>query len=393
MTHSDRIAILAGSTGLAIVLTVGCGKGAAPAPQRGPGEAVPVEVAQVVSKTMPLDVRAIGNVVPSSTVGVKAQVGGLLQEVHFKEGQEVRRGQVLFTIDPRPFENDLRQAQAQLARDRAQLANAEADLARYRELVQDDFVTKEQFDQAKATAAALQATVEQDQAAIANAQVNLDYCTITAPISGRTGELLVHAGNLVKANDTNPLVVINRIQPVDVTFSVPEQRLEVIRRRQAQGKLAVTAYPAGESAAGVKGALELINNSVDASTGTILLKGRFANRDETLWPGQFVDVVLTLGVQTGAVVIPTRAVQSGQQGDFVFVVGADHTVESRPITVDRTVGQETVVSSGLSPGETVVTQGQLRLIPGATITVKTPTPTAGGAPTPAATPTPAGSPA
>jgi membrane fusion protein, multidrug efflux system len=393
MTHSDRIAILAGSTGLAIVLTVGCGKGAAPAQQRGPGEAVPVEVAQVVSKTMPLDVRAIGNVVPSSTVGVKAQVGGLLQEVHFKEGQEVRRGQVLFTIDPRPFENDLRQAQAQLARDRAQLANAEADLARYRELVRDDFVTKEQFDQAKATAAALQATVEQDQAAIANAQVNLDYCTITAPISGRTGELLVHAGNLVKANDTNPLVVINRIQPVDVTFSVPEQRLEVIRRRQAQGKLAVTAYPAGESAAGVKGALELINNSVDASTGTILLKGRFANRDETLWPGQFVDVVLTLGVQTGAVVIPTRAVQSGQQGDFVFVVGADHTVESRPITVDRTVGQETVVSSGLSPGETVVTQGQLRLIPGATITVKTPTPTAGGAPAPAATPTPAGSPA
>ncbi len=389
MTHSARITILAGSTGLAIVLTVGCGKGAAPAQQRGPGGAVPVEVAQVVSKTMPLDVHAIGNVVPSSTVGVKAQVGGLLQEVHFKEGQEVRRGQVLFTIDPRPFENDLRQAQAQLARDRAQLANAEADLARYRELVQDDFVTKEQFDQAKATAAALKATVQQDKAAIANAQVNLDYCTITAPISGRTGELLVHAGNLVKANDTNPLVVINRIQPVDVTFSVPEQRLDVIRRRQAQGKLAVTAYPAGESTAGVKGALELINNSVDATTGTILLKGRFANRDETLWPGQFVDVVLTLGMQTDAVVIPTRAVQSGQQGDFVFVVGADRKVESRSITVDRTVGQETVVSSGLSPGETVVTQGQLRLTPGATITVRTPTPTGGGTPTP----TPAGSPA
>ncbi|MEJ2289664.1 MAG: efflux RND transporter periplasmic adaptor subunit [Deinococcales bacterium] len=389
MTHSDRIAIVAGITGLTIVLTVGCGKGAAPAQQRGPGEAVPVEVAQVVSETMPLDVHAIGNVVPSSTVGIKAQVGGLLQEVHFKEGQEVRRGQVLFTIDPRPFENDLRQAQAQLARDRAQLANAEADLARYRELVRDDFVTKEQFDQAKATAAALRATVQQDKAAIANAQVNLDYCTITAPISGRTGELLVHAGNVVKANDSNPLVVINRIQPVDVTFSVPEQRLDAIRRRHDQGKLAVTAYPAAESAAGVKGVLELIDNTVDVSTGTILLKGRFANRDEALWPGQFVDVVLTLGVQTGAVVIPTRAVQSGQQGDFVFVVGANDQVESRPITIDRTAGQETVVSSGVSPGETVVTQGQLRLTQGTTITVRSPTPASGGTPTP----TPAGPPA
>lgn len=380
MIRIPRIAPLAAAACLALLAAAGCGTKSTP--QQGSRPAVPVEVAQAVSKTMPLDVHAIGNVVPSSTVGVEAQVGGVLQQVHFREGEEVAQGQLLFTIDERPFRNDLRQAEAQLDRDRAQLANAEAQLARYASLVEDDFVTKEQFDQAKATADSLQATIEQDQAAIANAQVNLDYCTITAPISGRTGELLVHAGNLVKANGDTPLVVINRIRPIDVTFSVPEQRLPAIRQRQAHGRLPVTAYPGGEDATGVAGVLELIDNTVDVSTGTILLKARFANREEILWPGQFVDVVLTLGEQTGATVIPTQAVQTGQQGHFVFVVGAEDKVESRSISIDRTVGEETVVSSGVSPGEIVVTQGQLRLTPGATVTIATPTPPA----TPSATP-------
>ncbi len=337
----------------------------------GPAGPVPVAATTVESRSMPYLITAIGTVATSSTVAVKAQVGGTLEHVAFTEGQDVRKNDVLFTIDRRPYENAVKEAEAALARDRARLVKAKADVKRFTALRENEFVTAEQLDQAKADEAALKATVEADTAALENARLNLGYCTILSPISGRTGNLLVHQGNLVKANGDSPLVVINRIRPIDVRFSVPEAELPRVRAAMREGSLHVEARPQRDGTEPVEGTLTFIDNAVDTATGTIMLKASFENRDSHLWPGQFVDVVLTLGTQENAVVVPSQALVRSQSGLYAYVVKKDSTVESRDVTVDRTVGQESVVSSGLQPGETVVTDGQLRLTPGATVTVKT----------------------
>jgi membrane fusion protein, multidrug efflux system len=347
----------------ALVLS-GCSSRKKPAP-----EAVPVTVGTVTTKSVPIELTAIGSVQPYSTVAVKALINGELTEVHFREGQDVRKGDLLFTIDPRPYQAALAQAQAALARDRAQAINAQADARRYAELVKKDYVTEEQYDQTQATAAAAQATVQADEAAVEAARVNLSYCTIRSPIDGRTGNLMVHAGNVIKANDV-PLVTINQITPVYVAFSVPEQQLWEIKARAAAGKLDVLAAPAANSAPPGHGQLTFIDNAVDPTTGTIQLKATFPNRGRFLWPGEFVNVRLVLSKEANAVVAPAQAVQTGQEGEFVFVVKPDDTVESRPVTVARTVGQEAVIEKGLHPGERVVTDGQLRLVPGARVEIK-----------------------
>lgn len=333
--------------------------------------AMPVNVATAAKKTMPVEIRAIGNVVASATVSVLARVGGALEEVHFREGAEVEKGQLLFVIDPRPYEVALKEAEAYLARDQALQERAEADLKRYAELVKQDFVTKEQYDQARASAASLKATVQADEAAVKNARLQLSYCSIYAPIGGRTGDLLVDAGNLIKANDDHPMVVIYQIRPVEVSVAVPEEYLSRIRVSQASSPLKVRALSDREKPGTIaQGRLVFVNNTIDTATGTILLKASFANEDESLWPGQFVNVALTLGEQADVVVIPSNAVQTGQQGPYVFVVKDDHTVESRPVVVSRTLGEETVIEEGVQPGQTVVTDGQLRLAPGARVEIK-----------------------
>jgi multidrug efflux system membrane fusion protein len=359
---------------VAAFLTAGCTRngGVASAKPRDGGEAVPVAVATIAQRAMPVELRVVGTVEPSSTVGVRALVTGELTAVHFQEGQEVKKDELLFTIDPRPFAAQLHQAEAALARDTAQAENANAQVLRYRDLVGRGIATREQIDQISTNAAALQATVKADAAAVENATLQLQYATIHAPIGGRTGALMIQAGNVVKANDTAPLVVINQLAPIYVTFSVPEDNLPEIRRGDAAGSLQVTVeMPDGEGP-GERGRISFIDNAVDRSTGTIKVKGTFQNPDRRLWPGLFVNVVLTLKTEPHAVVAPSRAVQDTQDGHYVYVVKADRTVESRPVTVARTVGDWAVIASGLATGETVVTDGQLRLVAGKRVTIDRP---------------------
>ena len=357
---------LAGSVLCAALTLSGCARKAAPRPP----EAVPVTSASVERRSVPVEVTAIGHVEPYSTVSVKSQVAGTLLSVAFREGQNVRKGDVLFRIDPRPFEAVLAQAQANVARDRAQAKNAAAEVDRYAGLVQKDYVTREQYDQVKANAEALASTVKADEAAVENARLQLSWCTITAPIAGRTGSLLVHAGNVVKANDDNPLVVINQIEPVYVTFAPPETSLEDLRRPPGGRPLAVAAAPPSDPAHPRRGELTFVDNAVNPATGTITAKATFGNADESLWPGQYVNVTVVLRNEPDAVVVPSPAVQSGQNGSYVYVIKPDSTVESRPVSVERTQGTITVVAKGLAPGEQVVTDGQLRLTPGARVEVK-----------------------
>ena len=335
----------------------------------GAQPAVPVVVSTVARKTVPVQVEAVGKVEPLSTVAVLARVGGELTSVHFTEGQEVQKGQVLFTLDPRPYQAALAQAQAAVARDKAVAANSASDLKRYGDLVQKEYVTREQYDRIAAETASAGATVQADEAAVEAARLQLEYCTIRAPLSGRTGSLLVHQGNLVKANDAQPLVVINQIRPIYVSFSVPQAQLPEIEKYRSAGHLAVEAVPSEGGGAPQTGMLTFIDNQIDRATGTILLKATFPNDGRALWPGQFTKVRLTLAQQADAVVVPTQAVQTGQQGQYVYVVRADQTVEPRTVQVSRTVGGDTVIAAGLTPGETVVTDGQLRLAPG--VKVKT----------------------
>jgi membrane fusion protein, multidrug efflux system len=336
----------------------------------GPAAGVPVTIGQVEQKPMPITINAIGTVEAYTNVAVRAQTTGELISVNFREGDDVRKGQVLFTLDRRPLEAALAQAEANFNRDTAQAQNARAQAARAQDLAARGIATREQLDQMTANAAALDATVAADRAAVENARVELQYATIMAPIAGRTGALMVHAGNLVRANDTTPLVVINQIAPINVTFGIPESQLPAFKRYMAQGTVSVTAQPPNETAAPPVGRITFIDNAVDQTTGTIKLKGTFANEKRHLWPGQFVNVVVTLTTDPRAVVVPTPAVQTGQQGQFVFVVKPDQTVELRPVTTSRSIGSETVIDTGLKPGETVVTDGQLRLTPGARISVK-----------------------
>jgi multidrug efflux system membrane fusion protein len=385
---------------------------------------VPVGVAAVEQKVVPLQVLAVGNVQAYTTVGVKSQVAGQILRVHFKEGDEVKRGDLLFTIDQRPLEATVRQAEANVAKDRAQLgqveaargqrqaeitqaqANIERDLAqlenarvqekRYGELVRKELVAREQYDQIKTAMMALEATVQADRAALENARagvraaeamienaravitadeamvetarIQLGYTTIRAPMEGRTGNLLVQAGNVLKSNEDNPLVVIAQIRPIYVSFGVPERELADIKTYRERGSLKVEAVVDG-GRRNVVGAVTFMNNTVDPSTGMIQLKATFPNADHALWPGQFVDVALTLTSEP-ALVVPAQAVQTGQKGTYVFVVKPDSTAETRPVKVGRRTAREVTIETGVAAGERVVTDGQLRIVPGARVDPK-----------------------
>ena len=368
------------------------------------GGPVPVVTAHVVTRAVPVTIPAVGTAEPRATVQIRTQVPGQLSAIHFKEGQDVRKGAPLFTLDARPFEAVLQQAQAVLARDTAQAKNAQSQRVRYDDLFKRGLIPRDQYETQIANASALDATLAADQAQIDNARLNLQYTHILAPISGRTGALGVHQGDLVRANDTNPLVVINQIAPIFVTFSVPGRYLPDIRRYQSQRPLKLEALiqaggtPGAQQVAPVApgttppsgtdgpsmsapaapitattegGVVSFIDNSVDASTGTIKMKGTFANQDQALWPGLFVQVTLVLRTDPTAIVVPAAAVQTSQSGQFVFVVKADRTVDVRSVTVERQQGDEAVVSHGLAAGEEVVTDGQLRLTAGARVTTGT----------------------
>lgn len=333
--------------------------------------AVPVSVATVAARTMPVRLAAIGNVDPYRTVAVKARVDGQIVAVNFREGQAVRRGEVLFQLDPRPYQAALHQAQANMARDRANLDHALMQERRYEELLRKNFISKDAYAQYQTNAETAQATLKADRAAVESARLNLQYCTIVSPIDGYSGRIMLQLGNLVKANDTNPLVVINQVRPVYVTFSVPEQKLPEIRRHMARGPLEVGVTTSDARHAPIDtGRLVFIDNAVDQSTGTIKLRAQFPNRDLALWPGQFVDVSVRLYDQSDALVVPSLAVQTGPQGEFVFVIKPDGTAEVRKVRVARIEGDLTVIAAGLHVGEKVVTQGQLRLAPGAKVVVR-----------------------
>ena len=352
---------------VALGLTVAACKATKPKPR---DEVVPVTVAVAAQKNVPLQLRAIGRVTPLQTVEVHALVTGQLQNVWFREGQDVQRGDRLFTIDPRPYQAELAQAQANLARDEANMRNAEAEAARYSELVKKDYVTREEHGRYMAAAAAARATVASNRAAVENARLNLSYCDIRAPMSGRTGSLQVHAGNIVKANDPQPLVVINQIRPVYVQFAVPENQLTQLRTRAASN-VPVAAMSQQGNMPIATGSLSFINNEVDAATGTITLKATFANQDSALWPGQFVTVAVNLQDRPNAVVVPSQAVQTGQRGQYVYVVKQDRSGEMRTVKAgDGTAEQETIIEAGLQPGETIITDGQLRLTPKSKVDVK-----------------------
>jgi multidrug efflux system membrane fusion protein len=376
----------------------GAGRGGGRAGGGGP---VPVVTAHSVTKAMPVTIPAVGTAEPLVTVQIRAQVTGQLSRVHFTEGQEVKKGDTLFTLDARPFEAALRQAEAVLARDTAQSKNAKSQQTRYKELFDKGLIPRDQYETQDANAAALEATLAADQSQVENARLSLQYAVIKAPVSGRTGALAVHAGDLVRANDTASLVVINQVAPIYVTFSVPGRFLPEIRQGQAKHPLQIqvrdtqgeapgvpqtappapgTAAAAGATAAAQSraassltegGVVSFIDNAVDPTTGTIKLKGTFANADHALWPGLFVQVTLVLSTDPTAVVVPAAAVQVSQAGQYVFVVKPDRTVEMRTVKIARQQGEEMVVAEGLKGNEEVVTDGHLRLNPGSHITTGT----------------------
>ena len=346
----------------------GCSPGGKP-PSTQPPKGVPVTIGTAVQKNIPIQVRAIGTVEAYSTVSVKTMVGGQITKVGFSEGQDVRKGDLLFEIDSAPYQAALKMAEAARTRDIALKENAEKEVRRYASLVEKNLVPRQQYDQFASSAAALEATVQADAAAVENARVQLAYCFIRSPIDGRTGSLLVQQGNVVKANDAT-LVIINQVVPIRVSFSIPEQYLADVRKYKEAGTLKVEAAPQDGKAGPVPGALSFIGNAVDPATGTIQLKGSFPNADRRLWPGQFANVVLTLAVRSGAVVVPSEAIQTGQQGQYVFVVRPDLTVEARPVTTGEAFEGEAVIGKGVVAGEKVVTDGQLRLVPGAKVEAK-----------------------
>jgi multidrug efflux system membrane fusion protein len=420
----------------AVAILTGCSGGPserADAKTSPAGEAIPVSVSPAITKSVPVQIRANGTVQAIATVTIMSQVDGQIFRIHFTEGQDVKHDDPLFTLDQRPFEATLGQAEGNLARDTAQLQQAEAALAqsvaaekqaeanlardtaqleyanvqvrRYKELIDDGAVSKDQYDQVRTGALAMEATVQADQAAVTNAKaairsaqattetvraamqadqavvenarVQLGYTDIRSPMEGRTGNLLVHVGSAIKARDSNsPLVVINQLHPIYVSFSVPEQSLADIRKYRAAGSIRVDALIPGQEDAPVRGELAFVNNTVDPSTGTIQLKATFPNSDNRLWPGQFLNVLLTLTTEPNAIVIPSQAIQTGQQGPYVFVVKPDLTVETRTIVPGLALDGETVVLKGLTAGERVVTEGQIRLVPGALVEVKPPAPVA-----------------
>lgn len=353
--------------------TAAKGRSAESGKGRGGGsrEALPVLVSTAVQKTLPVQLRAVGNAEAYASVAIKSQVTGVLQKVHFQEGQDVKKDQLLFTIDPRPFESIVKQAEAALARDSAQLQNAREQARRYAELVKKQYISQEQHDQHRTNAEALEAVVEADRAAVENAKVQLSYCYIYSPMGGRVGALLVNEGNLIRVNDGTPLVVINQVTPINIAFSVPEQHLVDIKKYMAGGKLPVDALPPGGGQR-EQGTLSFVDNAIDRPTGTVKLKAVFANANRRLWPGQFVNVALTLATKPNAVVIPSEAVQRGPEGEHVFVVQPDKKVEMRSVEVGWTTEGEAVITKGIAVGEKVVREGQFLLGPGSRVEIREP---------------------
>ena len=361
----------------------------------GPPPPIPVSTAVATQESVPNEIRVIGNVEASAVIQVKSQVAGELTRVHFVEGGFVNKGDLLFEIDARPYQDALRQAEAAIARDSAQLRQAEANLARekaqsktaeadasrYDQLTKEGVVSRTQYEQFRTNADALQESMRADQAAIESARASLEgdraaadrasldlsFSQVRSPVSGRAGNLLIHAGNLVKANGDNAVVVINQVTPIFVSFGVPEQHLAAIRQNSATQKLAVQVFPQGDPSHSIRGILKVIDNTIDTNTGAIRLKATFANDQRVLWPGQFVNVTLTLDTQRNATVVPAEAIQAGQQGPTIYVVKKDQTVEPRLVTAGESRGGKVVIEKGVVPGETVVTDGQLKLFPGARI--------------------------
>jgi multidrug efflux system membrane fusion protein len=334
------------------------GKGAGKAPPT-----VPVNVAPAQQQTVPVRLQGIGNVEAYQTVGIKARVDGQIMEVKFREGDPVTKGEVLFRIDPRPYQAALRQAEANAMRDAAARDQARSQAKRYQELLDKNFISKEAFAQIRTNAETAEAVASASRAALENARLNLEYCTITSPLDGYVGKVLLQAGNLVKANDVNALAVINQVKPIYVNFSVPEQSLPEVRKYMAAGPLVVEVVPPDPTMPRVNGQLIFIDNAVDPTTGTIKLRARFENDEAALWPGQFVNVSLRLYEQADAITVPSTAVQTGPEGQYVYVVGQDSLVDIRKVTVQRADGERAIIATGLAKGEQVVTRGQLRLGP------------------------------
>jgi multidrug efflux system membrane fusion protein len=351
---------------LVLLVASGCSKQqAAPAPRAAP---IPVVVAKVTQRAMPVQVTAIGNV-GGYTVSVEAQVAGVLLDVHFKEGDFVHKGQLLFTIDPRPYEAALAQVQATLLRDKAVAANSRAQAQRISKLLADGVVSPSDADTSRSAADAAEATVAADEATLKTAQLNLEYTKIYSPMDGRTGSIVIKPGNLVKVADV-PIVVIKRLSPIPVEFTVPQEYLADIKKYMAAGPLRVEATVPNSSGRPEVGKLVFVDNAIDTTTGTIRLRALFENSSNALWPGLYVNTLMTLAEQSNATVIPSQAITSGQQGSFVYVVQSDGTVAPRAVASSRSVEGLAVIDKGLKPGETVVTDGQVRLVPGAKVEIK-----------------------
>lgn len=361
----------AGACCVCLGLSACKGKSDPPAAAGGAAaQPVPVHVVQVRQKDVPLDLRVFGNVEPIASIAVKAQVGGDLIEVNFEEGQDVRKGDLLFTIQPRLYATQLAQAEANLERDRALALNASNDLERYRLLDSKGAGVKEQLDKATTSAAVTAAVVKADEAQVLIAQTQLGYTTIESPIDGRTGAVRLRPGNLIRVTDDVPLTTVVQLSPIYATFAMPEQHLSAIRRGFEEREMPVTVLDRKSGQPLGTGKLTFIANMVDPETGTITLKATLPNTDRALWPGAFVDVILRLDTDRDAIVVPTSAVTIGQRGTQVFVVKEDLTTELRPVVVGRTVDQESIISEGLRPGEDVVSSGQSRLLPGSRIVAK-----------------------
>jgi multidrug efflux system membrane fusion protein len=345
-------------------------KAAEPPDRAAPAPSVPVTAGVAETRDMPVYVRGMGTVQAYNAVTVKSRVDGQIVKVDFTEGQEVKAGDPLFEIDPRPFAAALAQARANKERDEAQLGSAEADLQRYERLVGNGYQTRQSYDQQKGLVGQLQAAVKADQAQIESAELNLQYATIRSPIDGRTGARLVDAGNLVRAADNGGLVTITQLRPIFVSFSVPQSELDTVRRHQSEAPLAVEARSQSDEHLLATGRLTLIDNQIDQTTGTIHLKAVFDNRDEALWPGEFVDARLVVSTRKDAVTLPARAVQRGPRGDYVFVIGPDMTVETRIVDVAESEDGLAVIDKGLAAGERVVVDGQYRLEQGTKVAVQ-----------------------
>ena len=361
-----RLLVVVGWVG-GFPFVAGCQR--AEAPKAAP--LVPVKATAAIRHTIPITQNAIGSVQALRTVAVRSQLDGIISEVHFHEGDEVKVGDLLVTLDRRPFENSLRIAKADLGNALATATQAESNAARYRRLDQQQVVSKEQYTQLLAAAESARAVSQAREAAVANAELQLGYTEIRAPIPGRTGQCSLHEGALVKAGDaTQSIVVINQLQPISVAYSVPESVLPAVRQAQAAGPVPVVATPHAGTGANAEGRLDFIDNTVDASTGMIVLKAVFPNTDRALWPGQFVDMEMRLGAENDVVLVPETAVQNGQRGPQVFVVKTDQTADLRTVRIGRTTGGLVVIQSGVEAGETVVTDGQLRLVPGSKVELK-----------------------